>query len=174
MKFPSSILPKYLEDKLKKNKIPFVIKNLNSSNEFKEFDFFSDNFESEDLYTIFICQLIKIIITTSNIKQSSPSIINTMISKVVKYVDDNIKSPLSLSKISKACHYSKSYISNGFKEYMKTPIMKYVRYKKMIAAHAMIMAGEKKRVVANLFGYDDYSTFYRSYKKTIRDDKGKD
>lgn len=45
--------------------------------------------------------------------------------------------------------------------------MKYVRYKKMIAAHQMILSGEKKRVVANMFGYDDYSTFYRTYKKAI-------
>ena len=50
---------------------------------------------------------------------------------------------------------------------MKIPVMQYVRYKKIIAAHQMILAGAKKSVVAELLDFNDYSTFYRSYVKII-------
>lgn len=166
LKFPSSVLPQYLEERLKE-KNPCFIRNLNYESSFKEFDLYDSEYKEDDLYTLFICQLMKLVVSLCKEKTSTPSIVNNMISKVVSYIDNNIQSPLTLTDISKACHYSKSYISNGFKQHMKTPIMKYVRYKKMIAAHQMILSGEKKRVVANMFGYDDYSTFYRTYKKAI-------
>ena len=41
------------------------------------------------------------------------------------------------------------------------------QYKKIIAAHQMILAGEKKSAVAEMFDFKDYSTFYRSYVKII-------
>ena len=167
LKFPSSLLPSYLEDKLKEKSVRFIRKS-HYSNDFKQFDLYKSEYDdNDDLYTLYICQLVKLVISFCKQKTDTPSIINSMISKVVDYIDNNIQSSLSLSEISKACHYSKSYICNGFKKNMKTSIMKYVRYKKMIAAHQMILSGEKKRVVANMFGYDDYSTFYRTYKKAI-------
>ena len=169
LKFPSSLIPPYLEDKIKEKNIHFIRKS-DYKNEFKQFDIYANDYQDiDDLYTLYICQLTKLIVSFCRQKQDTPSIVNTMISKVVKHIDDNIQSPLTLSDISEACHYSKSYICNGFKQNMKTSIMKYVRYKKMIAAHRMILSGEKKRVVAQKFGYDDYSTFYRAYKKVIND-----
>ena len=50
---------------------------------------------------------------------------------------------------------------------MKAPIIQYVRTKKILAAHQMIENGAKPYQVAKKYGFDDYSTFYRSYVSII-------
>ena len=72
-----------------------------------------------------------------------------------------------MQTLSDEFHYSKSFITVEFKRQMKIPIMQYVRSKKIIAAHHMILSGTKKHEAAEMFGFETYSTFYRAYKKFI-------
>ena len=50
---------------------------------------------------------------------------------------------------------------------MRTTIMKYIRIKKIIYAHKLILNGEKKSIAARTVGFDEYSTFYRCYTQII-------
>jgi hypothetical protein len=45
--------------------------------------------------------------------------------------------------------------------------MQYVRSKKIIIAHQLILGGMKKSEVAEKLSFENYSTFYRCYKKMI-------
>lgn len=73
-----------------------------------------------------------------------------------------------MQTLTERFHYSKSYINIEFKRQMKIPIMKYIRLKKILAAHKMIASGTKKSVAAEMFGFENYSTFYRAYKSLIQ------
>ena len=55
---------------------------------------------------------------------------------------------------------------------MKISIMKYVKTKKLIAAHNDILSGLKKNEVAEMYSFDNYSTFYRLYIKTFHTSPG--
>lgn len=70
--------------------------------------------------------------------------------------------------MSKEFNYSCSHICNEFKKYVKIPIMKYIKTKKLIAARDEIIAGRKKNEVAEEYSFENYSTFYRLYMKTFK------
>lgn len=166
LKFPDEILPKNLSAKLGKQR-SFFGNVKKYAVMFNSLDTYVDNFSDDDTYTLFVAELTKLLVLLCK-EQSVETIHNDdFVSKLVDYVDENIQENISLDTLAKRLNFSKSYISNEFKRTMKMPVMQYVRYKKIIAAHQMILAGEKKSVVSELFGFKDYSTFYRSYIKVI-------
>ena len=50
------------------------------------------------------------------------------------------------------------------------PVMQYIRKKKAIAAHGMIMSGTPKTIAAEKTGFENYSTFYRCYIKMLKEE----
>ena len=93
---------------------------------------------------------------------------NTIIAEIIEYINKNIRRPITLADICNDLHFSKSYISSEFSKEMKTPIMTYIKHKKVIAAHMQITEGKTRIAnVAEEFGFEEYSTFYRNYKKII-------
>ena len=93
---------------------------------------------------------------------------NEVISKIVGYINENVKSPLTLNSICADLHFSSSYICNEFSKEMHTPIMTYIKYKKIIAAHKELTATSAKLAdIAYEYGFREYSTFYRNYVKII-------
>lgn len=92
---------------------------------------------------------------------------NDFISRIIDYINANLGQQITMQTLTEKFHYSKSYINIEFKRQMKIPIMKYIRLKKILAAHKMIINGTKKSVAAEMFGFENYSTFYRAYKSLI-------
>lgn len=86
---------------------------------------------------------------------------------LIEYIDANLNKKITIDSLTEKFHYSKSFINNEFKLHMKIPIMQYIRSKKLIAAHQMIISGKKKNEAAEMFGFDTYSTFFRAYKKLL-------
>lgn len=167
LKFPDSILSNHLIDK--KNSLPTIF------NEMKKFillfenleDYFNRNADRDDVYELFISELMKILVFVGHEKSNPISRKNDTITSIINYIDANIHNKITLDSIAESFNFSKSYISNEFKKYMRTPIMQYVRSKKIIAAHLMILNGAKKTEAAEAFGFDTYSTFYREYVKIM-------
>lgn len=166
LKFPNSILSSYLVSKLKKQasfftnikKYHFMLNNL---------DEYYENYEDDDFYILCICELTKLLVLLCKENSSSPIRQNETTYKIINFIDENIHKNITLDTLAKEFNFSKSYISSEFKKHIKTPIIQYIRAKKIIAAHEMILSGVKKTVVAELFGYENYSTFYREYMKII-------
>ena len=158
-KFPVSVLPPFVENKLEKQS-PFLTNVKKYIVLLNQFDSYFGNY-------LFISELTKLLIMMLKEPTRADSNSDDVIARLIEYIDENIQSSISLDTLSREFNYSKSYISNEFKNNMKIPVMQYVRYKKIIAAHQMILAGAKKSVVAELLDFNDYSTFYRSYVKII-------
>ncbi len=131
-------------------------------------DLYYNNFSDEELYTIYVCELIKtLIFLLKKPNQQYQQQYNELISSIISYIDENINLSLTAESISDYFGFSKSYISNEFKKHTNMPIMKYVREKKILLAHNMLLAGKKKLEVAESLGFKDYSTFYRAYTKIM-------
>ena len=61
-------------------------------------------------------------------------------------------------------YVSKSTLYHSFKKSMKISIMQYVRNKKVLHAQKLMRNGVKPTKACSMSGFDDYTTFYRSYK----------
>lgn len=172
LKFPDALLPSFLSERLQDMKCFYSIP-LEQASLFKGLDEFIEfgNFSDEEIFTLFLGEIVKLLIMLSkSMLSDAESETNSLIADVVRYIDENIRRPITLESLSVIFHFSKSYICNEFKRYMKISIMQYVRMKKIVAAQRCIMAGEKKSSVAEQFGFRNYSTFYRQYMKQLKEE----
>lgn len=85
-------------------------------------------------------------------------------SRVIKYIRENLTSITSLEQMASDLYVSKSTLYHSFKKAMKISIMQYVRNKKVMYAHNLIQNGVRPTKAYVLSGFEDYTTFYRSYK----------
>ena len=90
---------------------------------------------------------------------------HTRIDEIVKYIADNIESPLDADIISRKFLLSRSYVQNIFSENMHIGLKKYIMQKKIYAAHNDMQKGMSPGQVCEKYGFGDYSVFYRLYKK---------
>jgi AraC-like DNA-binding protein len=84
---------------------------------------------------------------------------------VLDYVNRNISSNLSVADIARATFMSPSYLSHFFSQKMKIGIMQYVAMKRVGLAETLLAKNVRPTEVATMVGFEDYSNFYRTYKK---------
>lgn len=164
LKFPDEIFPKFANN-LFKPKGFFFPEGNNYDINFKLLDMYIKQYSQDEVYTLFLCELLKIIVMLCHEPAQPFKKHNDFVVDLIDYIDVNIRKPITIQTLTDKFHYSKSFINTEFKKRMHIPIMQYVRTKKAIAAHQMILSGAKKSNVAALFGFETYSTFYRTYKK---------
>ena len=83
--------------------------------------------------------------------------------KILKYIDEHIKKEITLGELSKHAGYSQWHLSRIFKTYSPSPIMEYIRNKKLYAAAHEIYAGKKLYDVALDYGYETPAGFYKAF-----------
>lgn len=89
--------------------------------------------------------------------------LSPLISKALKYVNDNLCTLSSIGEIAEHCFVSESYLFRLFqKELHQTP-KKYIMEKKLLLAQKRILCGEKPTDACRQCGFGDYATFYRNY-----------
>ena len=84
--------------------------------------------------------------------------------QIVRYVNSQLFSPLSLQTVADHFYRSRSQISRIFHQATGSSFWEYVSIKRLLAARAMIQRGEKASHAAFVCGFTDYSVFYRAYK----------
>lgn len=134
---------------------------------FKSLDSYYARMQDDDMYIICLSKLLELFALLNVTKQRHLNDDESVVSKIVHYIEKNIDENITLTSMSVALSYSESYISNSFKKEMHIPIMKYIRSKKIIYAHSLIQNGEKPQNVSQKLNFSDYSTFYRQYLKVI-------
>ena len=139
---------------------------------FTKLDNIYNNYSDEHKYILMVNTLSEILINMQNKSKVSDELIgvyhNPVVSKVIAYINENIKKNITLTDICNDLNFSRAHISNEFSRVMKIPVMTYIRYKKIIAAHQKILEGNVKiNEVAYEYGFEEYSTFYRNYIKII-------
>ena len=163
-KFPFDLLPSYLRQRVK-SKYWISTNCKKHLSAIRQFDDYVNEYNQEELYSLFLCEATKLIIQLCHEDKEKQQINNEFISRITDYIESNICSQITLQTLADEFHYSKSFIAIEFKKYMKIPIMLYVRQKKIVRAHLMILSGVPKTQAANAVGFETYSTFYRCYKQ---------
>ena len=99
--------------------------------------------------------------------QSLPIEIRTdeFIQKAVQYVEEHLGEKILLDQLAKHTSRSKSSFCHLFERKMNVSPKQYILQKKLAYAGKLISEGTPATVAALQVGYDNYSDFYRLYKK---------
>ena len=96
--------------------------------------------------------------------------LNPTVTQALAYINEHINEPLNLKMISEHVFLNQSYLSQLFTSYMKIGITDYVKQKKIYLAESMIRNERVSPTEASRrLGFSDYSTFYRLYKKYLKE-----
>lgn len=91
--------------------------------------------------------------------------IDPPLAKILSYIDAHLCEPLSLDVVACAAMLSKSSLCHLFVDRMKISPKQYILKKKLALARARIAEGMPPTEAALSVGYEEYSSFYRAYKK---------
>ncbi|MCR5032081.1 MAG: AraC family transcriptional regulator [Lachnospiraceae bacterium] len=84
---------------------------------------------------------------------------------VTAYIDDHLEEDLSLDRLASAFYVSKFHISHLFQDNTGLSVHQYILKKRLSACCSAMLAGGEATKVCLLYGFKDYSTFYRAFKK---------
>jgi len=93
-----------------------------------------------------------------------PLVLDERIRDVIVYIGEHLSEELTLDSV--ACKFAlhKDHLNVLFHEIVGTPIMKYVKTKRLGFAHQEILSGCRPREASLKAGFNDYTTFFRAYK----------
>lgn len=89
---------------------------------------------------------------------------NTLIFRIINYINSNIFDDISLDGLCEKFYISKSYLCQIFKKSTGSTVNRYVTVKRLMAAQDLIRMGNPPTKVYLKCGFSDYSVFYRAYK----------
>ena len=101
----------------------------------------------------------------SEVSVPSTSEPDTLYQSIIQYIETHIDEDLSLDHISDKLHVSKFHISHLFTDINGLPLHKYVTKKRLAMCKDAILGGQDISVVAETYGFSDYSVFYRAFVK---------
>lgn len=116
------------------------------------------------LLQIFIC-INRIIFNMDNFQQHTPVV--HLFNNVVYYIHTHLTEELSLELLSREFFVSKGYISRLFREYMGISVHQYILSLRLEGSRNAIQNGIPIAKAAETFGFHDYSSFFRCFKKTF-------
>jgi len=90
---------------------------------------------------------------------------NPVILKILEYINNNISSKITLEDIAKHCIMSPSSVGHIFKKEMNISIYRFIVKKRLINAYREIKNGKPAMLAAIECGFNDYSGFYKQYRK---------
>ncbi len=122
--------------------------------------------EKTSLYFSCIIQQFLLELGSENFSARQEKIAQSEITQqVVRYINDNLDKPLSLKYIEKGLFLSRSYISHKFLSDMRIGVMAYVKAKRIAQAKILMQNGVKPTDVFAQVGFNDYTTFFRAFKR---------
>ena len=88
-----------------------------------------------------------------------------LLQDLVLYIDGHLAEDLSLQTLADHFYLSRYYISHCFRDGIGVPIHQYVTKKRLSACAGAIAAGEDITAAYTDYGFQDYSAFYRAFRK---------
>lgn len=90
---------------------------------------------------------------------------NEKINEIIRYISENLNDKITLDELATRFYLSKYYLCHEFKRTTGFSVFDYIRYKKMLEAKMRLQTGQSINEVWCELGYEDYSNFYRNFKK---------
>ena len=93
---------------------------------------------------------------------------NPLINNVIAYINQNFSRDISLEEIAKQFYADKYYISHLFKEQVGVTLWNYVIFRRLTAFNDLIRANTPIEDACFRVGFQNYSNFFRLYKKHMQ------
>lgn len=90
---------------------------------------------------------------------------DTLYQSIIQYIETHIDEDLSLDLLADKLHVSKFHISHVFSDTNGLPLHKYITKKRLDMCRDAILSGQDISLVAEAYGFSDYSVFYRAFVK---------
>ena len=84
---------------------------------------------------------------------------------LAEYIEKNLEGNLSLEHLAEVFYVSKYHIAHTFKDHTGLSIHQYITKKRLTACREAILGGSEITQAYLMFGFGDYSSFYRAFKK---------
>lgn len=150
-----------LEDKFRDN-IKFIIELLEESFASHEF---GSKLLSNALFIELIVYLNRIHLGNMYVNDEKALKYDKQIEQVIKYINADLSQDLSIEVLSEKFYISKYYLMHKFKQETGYTLHNYVMQKRLLKAKDLIKAGEPITKAYVQCGFNDYSSFFRSFKK---------
>lgn len=136
---------------------------------FRKLDYYRKHL-AEDALESMLAHLIEEIICNAcliskNIEQLNTCSVNPLIQQAQMYIDYNITKPISIDDICNTLYITKSHLHRLFMKHLNISPKQYILSQKLLRAKQEICLGNKPSNVCITYGFTNYSTFYRDYKK---------
>jgi AraC-like DNA-binding protein len=99
---------------------------------------------------------------TTSAKESSNAV-----KDVMKYINENLTTDLSLDAITNRLFVTKTYLCHLFKKKTGISINQYITNKRILLADDLISNGMSATEACYKSGYNNYSNFYKAYTKVM-------
>ena len=85
--------------------------------------------------------------------------------KIALYIEEHLEEDLSLERLAKKFYVSRYHISHVFKDNLGMSIHQYITKKRLARCKQAMLGSSSITAVYETFGFGDYSSFYRAFKK---------
>ena len=89
----------------------------------------------------------------------------TVVARIIDYINDHYNEPLSLDTLAERFFVSKYHLSHEFTRQMGTGIYQYIQKKRLLIAREWMSQGQKPTEVYAACGFGDYAAFFRAFRK---------
>lgn len=117
------------------------------------------------------CLMIEVLITLNKVHltgdASSATESNSAVKDVIRYINNNLTSELTLDKITSKLFVTKTYLCHIFKKKTGISIIQYITHKRILLADELISNGTSATQACLKSGFSNYSNFYKSYTKIM-------
>jgi len=89
---------------------------------------------------------------------------SNLVKKVLEYIAEHFREPLSLQELAQMFYVSKYHLSHEFSREVGTSVYRYIMLKRLLHARQMLSDGAAPGEVFSSCGFTDYANFYRAFK----------
>ena len=101
-------------------------------------------------------------------QKSTETEADAFLQRSIAYIEGHLSEKILLDDLAKLTSRSKSSFCHLFEEKMKISPKQYILQKKLALANKLIRDGVPATVAAMRVGYENYSNFYRVYKRQFQ------
>jgi len=113
--------------------------------------------------------LLSYLCTLVNQEQETRHVISESTEQILDYIDNNLVDIHSVDDICRHVHLSRTSVQKLIHSRLNVPVMSYIRIQKCILARSLLQNGIQATEVYLQCGFNDYSTFYRTYKNVFHE-----
>ena len=118
-----------------------------------------------------LCKITELLCSLCEISEKSDSqntvnsTENTVINNVLEFLNNHFKEEISIDTVSEEFNINKSYLSHLFKDCVGTSVWNYVIFRRISYFNDIVNKGINIEQASRLAGFNNYSNFFRLYKK---------